>query len=55
MFTDNMRQETLFRGLVACFNALGCVPWVLVFDLCRAGSYAEKAAIVSSKTARASA
>ena len=32
IFTDNMRQETLFRGLVACFNALGCVPWVLVFD-----------------------
>jgi transposase len=31
-FTDNMRQETLFRGLVACFNALGFVPWVLVFD-----------------------
>jgi hypothetical protein len=27
-----MRQETLFRGLVACFNALGFVPWVLVFD-----------------------
>jgi transposase len=23
MFTNNMRQETLFRGLVACFNALG--------------------------------
>jgi transposase len=32
MFTNEMRQETLFRGLVACFNALGCVPWVLVFD-----------------------
>jgi len=32
IFTDNMRQETLFRGLVACFNALGFVPWVLVFD-----------------------
>ena len=30
--TDNMRQETLFRGLVACCNALGFVPWVLVFD-----------------------
>jgi hypothetical protein len=27
MFTD----ETLFRGLVACFCALGFVPWVLVF------------------------
>src|SRR5713101_2270042 len=32
MFTNEMRQETLFRGLVACFNALGFVPWVLVFD-----------------------
>ncbi|GAC1652618.1 MAG: hypothetical protein NVS4B6_29120 [Mycobacterium sp.] len=32
IFTDNMRQETLFRGLVACFNALAFVPWVLVFD-----------------------
>ncbi len=32
IFTDNMRQETLFRGLVACFNALSFVPWVLVFD-----------------------
>jgi hypothetical protein len=32
IFTDNMRQETLFRGLVACFNMLGFVPWVLVFD-----------------------
>jgi hypothetical protein len=31
-FTTNMRQETLFRGLVDCFNALGFVPWVLVFD-----------------------
>jgi len=31
-FTDNMRQETLFRGLVDCFVALGWVPWVLVFD-----------------------
>ena len=31
-FTDDMRQETLFRGLVDCFLALGCVPWVLVFD-----------------------
>ena len=27
-----MRQETLFRGLVDCFCALGWVPWVLVFD-----------------------
>jgi hypothetical protein len=32
MFTNEMRQETLFRGLVACFCALGFVPWVLVFD-----------------------
>ena len=31
-FTDNMRQETLFRGLVDCFVALDWVPWVLVFD-----------------------
>ena len=27
-----MRQETLLRGLVDCFGALGWVPWVLVFD-----------------------
>jgi transposase len=31
-FTRDMRQETLFRGLVDCFLALGFVPWVLVFD-----------------------
>jgi transposase len=31
-FTTNMRQETLFRGLIDCFLALGWVPWVLVFD-----------------------
>jgi transposase len=31
-WTGDMRQETLFRGLVACFCALGWVPWVLVFD-----------------------
>jgi transposase len=31
-FCTDMRQETLFRGLVDCFNALGFVPWVLVFD-----------------------
>ena len=55
IFTDNMRQEALFRGLVACFNALGFVPWVLVFDLCRGGSYAERAATVSSKITRTSA
>jgi transposase len=31
-WTCDMRQETLLRGLVACFLALGFVPWVLVFD-----------------------
>src|SRR5215210_4466868 len=31
-FTAAMRQETLLRGLVDCFLALGWVPWVLVFD-----------------------
>ena len=31
-FTADMRQETLLRGLVDCFRALGWVPWVLVFD-----------------------
>ena len=31
-FTRDMRQETLFRGLIDCFLALGFVPWVLVFD-----------------------
>jgi transposase len=31
-FTADMRQETLFRSLVACFLVLGWVPWVLVFD-----------------------
>ena len=31
-FTADMRQETLFRGLVDCFVTLGWVPWVLVFD-----------------------
>jgi transposase len=31
-FTTDMRQETLLRGLVDCFVALGWVPWVLVFD-----------------------
>ena len=31
-FTADMRQETLLRGLVDCFLALGWVPWVLVFD-----------------------
>jgi transposase len=31
-WTSDMRQETLFRGLVECFCTLGWVPWVLVFD-----------------------
>ena len=31
-WTTDMRQETLFRGLVDCCCALGWVPWVLVFD-----------------------
>jgi transposase len=31
-FAPNMRQETLLRGLIACFCALGFVPWVVVFD-----------------------
>jgi len=31
-FTDDMRQETLFRGLVDCLRAIGWVPWVLIFD-----------------------
>jgi transposase len=31
-FCSDMRQETLFRGLVDCFNAFSFVPWVLVFD-----------------------
>jgi transposase len=31
-WTTDMRQETLIRGLVDCFCALGFVPWVLVFD-----------------------
>lgn len=32
LWTADMRQETVIRGLVACFCALGAVPWVLVFD-----------------------
>jgi transposase len=32
LWTGDMRQETLLRGLVACFRALRFVPWVLVFD-----------------------
>jgi transposase len=31
-WTQDMRQETLLRGLIECFCALGWVPWVLVFD-----------------------
>jgi transposase len=31
-FTQEMRQETLLRGLVDCCTSLGWVPWVLVFD-----------------------
>jgi transposase len=31
-FTRDMRQETLFRGLVDCLVTLGWVPWVFVFD-----------------------
>lgn len=31
-FTHDMRQETLFRGLVDGLAALGWVPWVLIFD-----------------------
>src|SRR6266536_3106623 len=31
-FAADMRRETLFRGLIDCFQALGWVPWVLVFD-----------------------
>lgn len=31
-WTTRMDEETLIRGLVDCFLALGWVPWVLVFD-----------------------
>ena len=31
-WTTRMDEETLLRGLVDCFLALGWVPWVLVFD-----------------------
>jgi transposase len=31
-WTQDMRQETLLRGLVDCLAAAGFVPWVLVFD-----------------------
>jgi transposase len=32
VWTHDMRQETLIRGLIDCILALGFVPWVLVFD-----------------------
>ena len=32
LWTKDMRQETLVRGLVACLCVLGWVPWVLIFD-----------------------
>ena len=32
LWTKDMRQETLLRGLIACMCTLGWVPWVLVFD-----------------------
>jgi transposase len=31
-FHDNMRYETVIRCLVRCFENLGGIPWVLVFD-----------------------
>ena len=31
-FHDNMRYETLIRCILGCFEKLGGVPWVLVFD-----------------------
>ena len=31
-FHDNMRYETLIRCMLRCFEHLGGVPWVLVFD-----------------------
>lgn len=31
-WTEDMRQETLIRGLVDCFCAMEFVPWVLIFD-----------------------
>lgn len=31
-FHDNMRYETLIRCILGCFESLGGVPWVLVFD-----------------------
>ena len=40
--TADMRQETLFRGLVDCFLPLGWVPWVLVFDTSAAARLGHK-------------
>jgi transposase len=31
-FHDNMRYETLIRCILRCFESLGGMPWVLVFD-----------------------
>jgi len=31
-FHDNMRYETLIRCILGCFESLGGLPWVLVFD-----------------------
>jgi transposase len=31
-FTNNMREETLLRCLIACFRAIGGVPWVVTTD-----------------------
>lgn len=31
-WTADMKQETLFRGLLECMLKLGWVPWLLVFD-----------------------
>jgi transposase len=31
-FTTDMREETLLRALIACFQALGGVPWCVVTD-----------------------
>ena len=44
LWTRDMRQETLVRGLVACLCALGWVPWVLVFDNMKAVTSGRAAA-----------
>lgn len=31
-FTNNMREETLLRCLIACFRTIGGVPWVVTTD-----------------------